>query len=170
MGFTCRHSQGHHFGLTKDPARCNCNDLVDAGVQEGGDLQVPSLLGKQLILFQGILYEPVTLENLDGASSDDFDPDSVLWIKPMLLLGNFLPVARAIAKLHVSGKLITMAAKLFASDSQESSAANDCVMLLGHAAFVSLHPDLDCYLSSALVFAEGDSHLHGFGFSALSSG
>ncbi len=115
------------LGLHKDPARCNQIDLGDAGVQVDGDLQVPALLVKQLILLQGILLEPVTLENLDGASSNDFDLDSVLWIKPLLLLGNSLPVANAIAKLHVSGKSSTMAAKLLASDSQTPASAFDLV-------------------------------------------
>jgi len=117
-------------------------------------------------------------------------------MNPCLLLAHLLPVASTIAKLHVSRKSITMAAKLFASDSQlsasaldllvphnfngkqsyvesiggeESSAANDCVKLFACAAFTSLHLDPDGYLSGTFVFAQQDgSHPHGF--SALSSG
>jgi len=88
-------------------------------------------------------------------------------MKPCLLLANFLPASCAIAKLHVSKKLITLAAKLVTSDSQlsafafdpvphdfngkklfvesiggeESSAANDCVKVFAHTAFTSLHPN-----------------------------
>ena len=42
-------------------------------------------------------------------------------------LGNSLPVTSAIAKLHVSGKSITLATKLFASDSHLSASAFDLV-------------------------------------------
>jgi len=59
----------------------------------------------------------VDLTNLDSASADDFELDNVLWMNSCLLLANFLPVAHAITMLHVSGKSITMAAELFASDS-----------------------------------------------------
>ena len=116
------------LGSHKDSTRCNLNDLGDAGVQvEDGDLQVPALLGEQPILLQGILHELVDLENLDSASAADFELDNVLWMNPCLLLANFLPVASTFAKPHVSGKSTTMAARLFASDSQSSAFAFDPV-------------------------------------------
>jgi len=113
------------LGLLKDPARCDLNDLGDPAAQ--GDLQVPALLGEQPILLQHILHELVTLVHLDSASMDDFELDNVLWMNTCLLLANFLPVANAIAKLHVFGKSITMTAMLFASNSQLSASAFDPV-------------------------------------------
>ena len=55
---------------------------------------------------------------------------------------------------------------------EESSTANDCVKLLAHASFASLHLNAGGYLSSAFAFAQAGSHSHGFVLliSALSSG
>ncbi len=91
------------------------------------DLQVPEFLGCQLVSSQGSIHEHSDLENqafqnfeeetvlhgsndanLDVASADDFDFDSVLWIDPCLLIGNSLPVTGVVAQLIASGKLITM--------------------------------------------------------------
>jgi len=85
------------------------------------------LLGEQPILLQGILHELFDLENLDSASAADLELDNVLWMNPCLLLANFLLVASTIAKPHISGKSTTMAARLFASDSQSSAFAFDPV-------------------------------------------
>ena len=114
----------------------------------------------------------------------------------LLLLGNSLPVTTAIAKLHVSGKSIAMAAELFASDSQLSASAFDhfphdfngkrlFVESIGGEvssaanAYGEESPAADAYEeesaasyhSSASAFAQGDFHLHGFVqlISALSS-
>jgi len=56
-------------------------DHGDAGVQVDGDLQVPVLCGEQPIFLQGILHELVDLNNLDRASTDDFELDSVCWME-----------------------------------------------------------------------------------------
>jgi len=172
-----------------------------------GDFQAPKLLEEQPVSFQGSLHEYYDLENqafqkfeeeivlhgsndanMDIASADDFNFDSVLWIKPCLLLGNSLPVTGVIAKLIASGKLITMATKLFVSDSQtsayafdlvphnfhgkwlfvdsiggeESSAANDCIKLAGHTDLASLQFDPGGYLLGGLAFDPGSSYSHGF--------
>jgi len=113
------------LGLLKDPAMCSLNDLRDPTAQ--GDLQVHALLGEQPILLQGIHHELVDMAKLDSASANVFELDNVLWMNPCLLLANFLTVTSTIAKPHVSGKSTTMAAKLFASDSQSSAFAFDPV-------------------------------------------
>jgi len=143
-------------------------------------------------LLQGILHELIDLKNLDSPNADDFEPGSVLWIEPLLLLGNFLPVA--IAKLHGSGWLprslqvtpsclplhltfmfLIINGKWLSVNSiggEESSAVNDCVQLFACAAFANLHLNPGGYLSGTFVFAQDDFHLHGFVLltSALSSG
>jgi len=83
--------------------------------------------------FQNFAEEIVFLSNgsndanLDIVSADVFKLDSVIWMESCLLFGNSLPVTCAIAKLNASKESITMATKLFPSDSQTSAHAFDPV-------------------------------------------
>jgi len=65
-----------------------------------------------------VFQEEIILDGFNGAqfdtaSTDDFDPDSVLWIMPSLPIGNSLPVTDAIVELNVSRNLISMTTKFF---------------------------------------------------------